>query len=275
MGVYINKTAGMTGKGVFMDFNETQKAAEQGDAEAQFNLGESYVEKDPSQAFCWWHKAAVQGHAAAQYNLGLCYAKGTGVEMDDSQAVYWIQRAADQGDAGAQNGLGQCYIHGTGVEQDDAQAVYWYRKAADQGHAEAQYNLAICYGQGTGVEQDDSQAACWCQKAADQGHAEAAETIAQLKASKKSGGCYIATAVYGSYNCPQVWMLRRYRDNSLARTGRGRALIRAYYAISPSLVKWFGNMGWFQRIWKRPLDAFVVRLQAGGVENTPYIDRSR
>jgi tetratricopeptide (TPR) repeat protein len=90
---------------------------------------------------------------------------------------------------------------------------------------------------------------------------------------KKSGGCYIATAVYGSYNCPQVWTLRRYRDNSLARTACGRALIRAYYAVSPSLVKWFGTREWFQRIWKRPLDAFVARLQAGGVENTPYMDR--
>jgi hypothetical protein len=93
--------------------------------------------------------------------------------------------------------------------------------------------------------------------------------------SGSSGGCYIATAVYGSYNCPQVWTLRRYRDNSLARTACGRALIQAYYAMSPSLVKRFGNREWFQRIWKRPLDAFVARLQAGGVENTPYLDRAK
>ena len=41
-----------------------------------------------------------------------------------------------------------------------------------------------------------------------------------------SGGCYVATAVYGSYDCPQVWTLRRYRDYTLAETWYGRAFIR-------------------------------------------------
>ena len=46
----------------------------------------------------------------------------------------------------------------------------------------------------------------------------------------KSGGCYVATAVYGSYDCPQVWTLRRYRDFALAETWHGRAFIHLYYA---------------------------------------------
>ena len=54
-------------------------------------------------------------------------------------------------------------------------------------------------------------------------------------------GCYVATAVYGSYDCPQVWTLRRFRDYTLAETWYGRAFIRAYYAVSPTLVKWFGS----------------------------------
>lgn len=37
------------------------------------------------------------------------------------------------------------------------------------------------------------------------------------------GGCYVATAVYGSYDCPQVWTLRRFRDYTLAETWYGRA----------------------------------------------------
>ena len=48
-----------------------------------------------------------------------------------------------------------------------------------------------------------------------------------------NNGCYVATAVYGSYDCPQVWTLRRYRDYTLAETWYGRAFIRTYYAISP------------------------------------------
>ncbi|MBU9742514.1 hypothetical protein KTH81_01655 [Lachnospiraceae bacterium ASD3451] len=87
-----------------------------------------------------------------------------------------------------------------------------------------------------------------------------------------SGGCYIATCVYGSYDCPQVWTLRRYRDYTLAPTWYGRAFIRMYYKISPKLVKWFGSTAWFQNIWKRKLDKMVEWLQDNGVEDTPYND---
>lgn len=93
-------------------------------------------------------------------------------------------------------------------------------------------------------------------------------------AGLKKQGCYVATAVYGSYDCPEVWTLRRYRDNTLAETWYGRAFIKIYYAISPTLVKWFGHTNWFKKIWKGKLDRMVTVLQAEGVESTPYEDRS-
>ena len=86
-------------------------------------------------------------------------------------------------------------------------------------------------------------------------------------------GCYVATAVYGSYDCPQVWTLRRYRDYSLAETWRGRAFIKAYYAISPAIVRLFGNTGWFKALLRGRLDRMVRDLQAEGFESTPYNDR--
>lgn len=89
----------------------------------------------------------------------------------------------------------------------------------------------------------------------------------------KQGGCYVATAVYGSYDCPQVWTLRRFRDYTLAETWYGRAFIRTYYAISPTLVKWFGHTEWFKKMWKGKLDRMVANLNAEGVEDTPYEDR--
>ena len=92
-------------------------------------------------------------------------------------------------------------------------------------------------------------------------------------APKKKSGCYVATAVYGSYDCPQVWTLRRFRDNTLAESWYGRAFIRTYYAVSPTLVRWFGETKWFQKLWRGPLDRLVDRLQSEGVENTPYNDR--
>ncbi len=87
-------------------------------------------------------------------------------------------------------------------------------------------------------------------------------------------GCYVATCVYGSYDCPQVWTLRRYRDNTLAATWYGRAFIKTYYAISPTLVKWFGNTNWFKKMWQGTLDRMVQKLQSEGVESTPYEDKN-
>ena len=92
--------------------------------------------------------------------------------------------------------------------------------------------------------------------------------------SSSSGGCYIATAVYGSYDCPQVWTLRRYRDYTLAETWYGRAFIHTYYAISPTLVKLFGHTDWFKKMWKGKLDRMVADLNAEGVKDTPYEDRN-
>lgn len=98
--------------------------------------------------------------------------------------------------------------------------------------------------------------------------------LKDFDSNQKSGGCYVATAVYGSYDCPQVWTLRRYRDKILAATWCGRAFIRTYYAISPTIVKWFGNTEWFKNIWRNKLDKMVAKLQANGVDSTPYKDKN-
>ena len=98
--------------------------------------------------------------------------------------------------------------------------------------------------------------------------------VQQSSGTQSSGGCYVATAVYGSYDCPQVWTLRRFRDNTLAETWYGRAFIRVYYAISPTLVKWFGKTEWFKNLWKPTLDRMVENLNESGVEDTPYDDRA-
>ena len=92
--------------------------------------------------------------------------------------------------------------------------------------------------------------------------------------AKSSGGCYIATAVYGSYDCPEVWTLRRYRDFTLAKTWYGRLFINTYYSISPTVVRLFGDSKWFKRTFLSPLNKMVKRLQNEGYASTPYDDRS-
>ena len=90
--------------------------------------------------------------------------------------------------------------------------------------------------------------------------------------TKLKKGCYIATCVYGSYDCPQVWTLRRYRDTTMAKTWYGRAFIRTYYAISPKLVEWLGPKKWFKDICGWLLDRIITKLQSKGLESTPYND---
>lgn len=94
-----------------------------------------------------------------------------------------------------------------------------------------------------------------------------------LKVKSSSGCCYVATAVYGSYDCPEVWTLRRFRDDTLAETWYGRAFVKTYYAISPTLVKWFGHTEWFKKMWRGTLDRMVNKLQTKGFESTPYEDK--
>lgn len=91
--------------------------------------------------------------------------------------------------------------------------------------------------------------------------------------NNSSSGCYVATCVYGSYDCPEVWTLRRFRDYELAETWYGRLFIRGYYVTSPTIVKWFGNSKWFRNIWKPVLDKMVYSLKESGYKDTPYNDR--
>jgi TPR repeat protein len=75
---------------------------------------------------------AEQGDAEAQNNLGMMYANGKGVAQDDKQAAVWFRKAAEQGYAEAQLILGLMYFNGTGVPQDYAQAYMWTNLAAAQ-----------------------------------------------------------------------------------------------------------------------------------------------
>lgn len=88
--------------------------AELGHDCAQFNLAECYelgkgegngVEQDLQQTVHWYTLAAEQGDVEAQHNLGYCYLEGEGVEKDEKAAIYWLAKATEQGDAQAQYGL--------------------------------------------------------------------------------------------------------------------------------------------------------------------------
>jgi TPR repeat protein len=170
-GLHSTRAAAPKGVAVPGKFQEYKASAEQGDAEAQFNLGFCYddergVAKDYVEAVKWYRKAAEQNFAPAQFNLGYCYANGQGVVKDKGEAVKWYRKAAEQNYTPAQSNLGWCYDNGQGVAKDYVEAVKWYRKAAEQGHAEAQFNLGCCYANGQGVVKDKVETYAWFSMAA-------------------------------------------------------------------------------------------------------------
>ena len=77
---------------------------------------------------------------------------------------------------------------------------------------------------------------------------------------KGSGGCYIATAVYGSYDAPPVITLRRFRDEYLAGSALGRAFIWLYYWASPSVAVRLSGAPVVSAAVRRVLDAVVTIL---------------
>ncbi len=82
-------------------------------------------------------KLAGQGNADAQYELGEMYHGGIGVENDNARAVQWFTHAAEQGHIEAQFNLGRIHYEGVDVPKDEVQAIKWFTLAAEQGHDDA------------------------------------------------------------------------------------------------------------------------------------------
>ena len=185
--------------------DQFEKAAAQGNANAQFNLGIMYangfgVKQDYLKAKEWFEKAAAQGMPEAQtalldinnivkkvkqnnlnkttlnkkdlinlLNLGNKYFNGDGVTQDYLKAKVYYEKAAAQGMPEAQGNLGIIYDNGFGVKQDYLKAKEWYEKAAAQGNVDAQFNLGNIYFYGDGVKQNYLKAKEWYEKVAAKG----------------------------------------------------------------------------------------------------------
>ena len=149
-------------------FKGMKRMAEQGNAEAQYRVGQIFdvgrrgsVCVDDAEEVKWWRKAAEQGHLKAQLALGWTYydvyEKGLirpGYEAGVAEAVKWLRKAAEQGEAYEQKELGRMYCHGLGVPQDEEEAMKWYRKAAEQGDADAQFWVGC-------LSEDDVEKYAW------------------------------------------------------------------------------------------------------------------
>ena len=111
---------------------------------ADFQTGlDAYNRVDYITALQEWTPLAEQGDADAQYNLGLMYDKGDGVPQDYKTTVKWYTLAAEQGHAPAQTSLGLMYHNGYGVVKDFVRAYMWYNLATSQGEKDATENRDI------------------------------------------------------------------------------------------------------------------------------------
>jgi cell division protein FtsN len=121
---------------------EWRPLADAGDADAQFNLGQAYrlgrgVPANLPLALEWFEKAAQQGHAQAEANLGLSLFQNNQRE----RAIPWLQRAAERGDPRAQYYLGTAHFNGDLVATDWPRAYALMKRAADQGLPQARQSL--------------------------------------------------------------------------------------------------------------------------------------
>ena len=161
--------------------------AEHGDAQAQTDLGNIYLDphsvlSDPAKGVSWLHKAADQGFAPAEKALSDAYCVGWGgAPKNVEECRSWLQRAADQGYAQAEYSLGLSYFTGMGgVEKDNAQGMQWLQRAANQGYADAEQQLGWEYEIGHRTFRDFDKAIQWYRKAADQGDTQAQMSLGEI-----------------------------------------------------------------------------------------------
>lgn len=119
------------------------KAAENGQIEAMYWLGEGYTvyakelaEEDPEEskahfelAYYWLSKANIEKHPAATLELAGYYRRGDVVEKDEVKSVALVKQAAELGDVQAMRDLAFIYENGMGTELNEEQADYWTKKA--------------------------------------------------------------------------------------------------------------------------------------------------
>ena len=59
-------------------------------------LAGHWVEKDEAQAIRWLRKSAEQGDPEAQYQIGNLYRTGEGLEKNEAEAAKWLTKPSDQ-----------------------------------------------------------------------------------------------------------------------------------------------------------------------------------
>ncbi len=127
-----------------------------------------------------WQKAAKEGDAAAQFQLGRAYYRGIGVERDAQKALELIRTSAEAGNLDAIDSIGFLYANGEIVEMDENRAVEWFRRGAEAGSARSKLNLGLLLRQGKRIQPSASESLRLMEEAAAAGLPEAKSYLGQL-----------------------------------------------------------------------------------------------
>lgn len=180
----------LVGKGVQKDPVQSaywfKKAADQGDAEAQNELGYLYswglgVPRDNAQAFRWFARAAGQGYQQAKLNLAVMYMRGIGVARDPRFATDLLTELAKRGSARAQDYLGMMYLDGIGVPQDRRIAEEWFSKSAKGKNPEGEFAMGNLYSVEGDHEHDFAKAEKYLRESARAGYVPAMYSLGVLE----------------------------------------------------------------------------------------------
>lgn len=149
--------------------------AEDGDANAQLNLGRCYyfgngVTKDYVKAFDWTKKAAEQGHYVAQYNLANMYFNGWGTTKSMASANEWMKKASDSGYAPAQYAYGIALVKGEGIPQNENEGVALIKSSAEKGVLDARTMMGHFLLNGVYFGQDIGTGLSYTKSAANENH---------------------------------------------------------------------------------------------------------
>jgi hypothetical protein len=118
-----------------------KRSANAGFAPAQATLGTLFAQAGKyERAVLWWGRAAEQGDAESQFNLANACRTGKGLKTDLEQAFALMLKAAESGVAAAQTLLGVMYATGDGVAEDRIEAARWFCCANSLGDSPGKSN---------------------------------------------------------------------------------------------------------------------------------------
>jgi hypothetical protein len=177
------------------------KAADQGDAKAQFEVGRMYaagrgVEKNCDMAMNWLSKSANQQSTLAQGALASIYFNGdTCAAKDYAKAKMWAQKASDQDDPVSQGLLGMIHLYGYAGKSDYKAAMSLFLKSVGHQYSDPDdaarfeqtlkpgylFYIGAMYEGGLGVPKDNDKAIAWYQKASELGNSNANDKLVKLQ----------------------------------------------------------------------------------------------